>query len=334
MNGLLDPTSFQTWLSGSGVFLAQESGATGATGASGATGATGAGSNSKAGAKVDGKAVSAADQALALAKHYLPAAIGVLVILLVAWIGANWARAAARRGLTRAKFDPTLGKFLSNMLRWAVLILAVIMCFQVVGIEPTSFAALIAAAGLAIGLALQGSLSNLAAGIMLLIFRPFKVADLVNISGQIGKVNEIDLMMTELDTLDGRRVIIPNGQIFGAIIENVTYHPKRRVDVPVGVAYGADIDQTRAVLEAAVRTIPAALTDPPPDVVLMGLGASSVDWQLRVWAGRDDFLKVKQGTVRAAKVALDEAGISIPFPQMDVWLRRDQDTVVVGGGGS
>lgn len=263
---------------------------------------------------------SLAEQAAGLLLTYGVRAAGALVFLLLAWFVASWVRRALRRGLGQAKFDPTLGKFLSNVARWVILTLAVVACLGTFGVQTTSFAALIGAIGLAVGLGFQGTLSHLASGVLLLVFRPFKVGDMVNLAGTIGKVNEIDLFMTELDTPDGRRVIVPNSKIFGGVIENITHHPRRRVEVAVGVAYGASVDQTRAVLETALQGVPGALADPAPEVVLQELGASSVNWQLRVWASRDDFLKVRQATTRAAKLALDEAGITIAFPQMDVHL--------------
>jgi small conductance mechanosensitive channel len=274
------------------------------------------------------KQPTATESFLAKAEENGPAVLGVLTLMVVAWILASWARRATRRALGRTKFDPTLGKFLSNLLRWLILLLAVLTSLSLFGVTVTAFTAVIGAVTLAIGLGFQNSLSNLAAGIMLLIFRPFKVGDVVNIAGQFGKINEIDLMMTELDTPDGRRVNIPNGQIFGNIIENITYHPRRRVDIPVGVHYEADIDATRRALEASLKTIEPRLDDPPPEVILQELGASSVNWTLRVWTRREDFFATRQATVRAAKYALDSAGITIPFPQMDVHLR------VVGGPGS
>ncbi|MBX3376574.1 MAG: mechanosensitive ion channel [Phycisphaeraceae bacterium] len=253
---------------------------------------------------------------------YLPSSITVIIVLIVAWILSSWARRAMRRGLERAKFDPTLGKFFSNIIRWLILTIGFLFCFSIFGINTTSFAAVLGAAGLAIGLALQGSLGHLASGVMLLVFRPFKVGDLVNVSGQLGIVNEIDLFSTSIDSPDGRRIILPNGQVFGNVIENITHHPRRRIDIPVGVAYGADIDQTRAVLELAVKSIPGVLQDPAPVVWLDSLGASSVNWTLRVWAPREKFGEIRQATVRAAKVALDNAGITIPFPQMDLYIKQ------------
>ncbi len=246
--------------------------------------------------------------------------VKVLVLLLVAWIVAGWTRRIVQRSLERINFDVTLTRFLASTSRWLVLLLAVLACLGVFGVETTSFAAVIGAAGIAIGLAFQGTLSNFAAGVMLLIFRPFKVGDSVTTAGQTGKINSIELFTTSLDTFDNRRFIIPNSSIFGAVIENISHHTKRRADVDVGVDYAADIDRTRDVLTQAAANVPGGLDDPAPVVVLLGLGASSVDWSVRVWANASEFLDVKQATVRAVKLALDEAGIGIPYPQMDVHL--------------
>lgn len=254
--------------------------------------------------------------------EYGASALGALVLLFVAWIVAGICGRLVRRGLERAKFDTTLTRFFSRMVKWLVLLLAVLACLSIFGVETTSFAAVIGAAGLAVGLAFQGTLGNFAAGIMLLVFRPYKVGDVVNAAGQLGKVYEIDLFTTIMDTFDNRRIIVPNGTIFGSTIENITHHPQRRADVDVGVDYTADIDRTREVLTAAAASVEGGLSDPEPAIILLGLGASSVDWSVRVWAKGDDFGAVKQGTIRAVKNALDEAGIGIPYPQMDVHLDK------------
>jgi small conductance mechanosensitive channel len=157
---------------------------------------------------------------------------------------------------------------------------------------------------------------------MLLIFRPFKVGDTVNVAGQSGTVDEIELFTTTLDTPDNRRIIMPNSAVFGATIENVSYHRVRRVDVPVGVSYDADIDLTRDVLQSAIATTPGALVEPAPEAVLLGLGASSVDWSVRAWAPTADVGAVKEALIRNVKVRLDAAGIAIPFPQMDIHVRE------------
>lgn len=246
----------------------------------------------------------------------------VLVILFVALTVAGWASAGVRASLTRMKFDPTLSKFLAKMARWGVLLLASLSCLGYFGVETTSFAAVLGALGFAVGLALQGTLSNFAAGAMLLLFRPFKVGDVVNIAGQLGKVDEIELFTTSIDTFDNRRIILPNGAVFGATIENITHHPVRRVDVEVGAEYSADIDETRAALERALATTEGVLTHPEPAVVLLGLGASSVDWSVRGWAPTKDFADVKQALIRSVKVQLDAAGIGIPFPQMEIHVNE------------
>ena len=247
-------------------------------------------------------------------------AIYVLVLLTLAWTLSSWAASVVRAALTRVKFDETLTLFMSTLMRWTILLLAALSCLSYFGVQTTSFAALIGAAGLAIGLAFQGTLSNFAAGAMLLIFRPYKVGDTVNVANYTGKVAEIELFTTAIDTSDNRRIIVPNSSIFGAVIENITYHAVRRADVAVGTAYSADLDQTRAVLDRAVRSVALVVPAPAPEVILTDLGASSVNWQVRGWAKRESFGDAKQAIIRAVKMELDAARISIPFPQLDLHL--------------
>jgi len=249
--------------------------------------------------------------------------IGVLVALFAARMVGNWSRRAIQRSLEKRNFDATLTRFFANSARYAILVGALIGCLGVFGIETASFAALIAAGGLAIGLAFQGTLGNFAAGVMLIIFRPFNVGDWIKVSGLTGKVEEIELFTTEMTTPDNRRLVVPNGSIFGSTIENITYHDTRRVDVPVGTDYGADVDETRKVLEAMAPKIAGILMDPPPQIFLAGLGGSSVDWQVRVWCKTSDYWDVLQVCVRDTKAALDAANIGIPFPQTDVHLDAD-----------
>jgi small conductance mechanosensitive channel len=256
--------------------------------------------------------------------EYGASAIGALILLLVAWIVAGVVSRLVRKGLSKAEFDETLTRFFAKLSRWLVLLTAVIGCLGIFGVETTSFAAVIGAAGLAVGLAFQGTLSNLASGVMLLAFRPFKVGDVVMIAGQTGKVDEIGVFTTTLDTFDNRRFIIPNSSIFGSTIENITHHPVRRADVDVGVGYDADIDRTREILERTAADVEGVVAEPAPAVLLLELGASSVNWSVRVWAKKEDFGAVKQATMRAVKMALDEAGIDIPFPQMHVHLDRPE----------
>jgi len=259
-----------------------------------------------------------------LAVNYGGRVVVALVVLIGGWIFASWVGGVARKAMLRGKIDTTLAKFLSRLARWAILLLVVLACLSVFGVETTSFAAILGSAGIAIGLAFQGTLSNFASGIMLLIFRPFQVGDVVTVSGVTGKVDEIDLFTIAIDTFDKRRFIIPNGSVFGATIENITYHPQRRADVAVGVAYSADIDRTREVLTAAAKAVPGALADPEPAIILLDLGDSTVNWSVRVWANGDTFLDVKQATIRAVKMALDAADIEIPYPQLDVHVTKSE----------
>ena len=188
------------------------------------------------------------------------------------------------------------------------------------GIQTASFAAVLAAAGFAVGMAFQGTLGNFSAGIMLLAFRPFKVGDFVEVNGEKGACEHIDLFTCEFRTLDNKKLIIPNGAVFGSRITNYTGYEIRRADIDVGAEYSADVDATRAALEKAAANIPGMIKDPAPQVFLKALGDSSIDWQVRIWCKTEDFWDVWQATVRACKFSLDEAGIGIPFPQQDVHL--------------
>lgn len=242
-------------------------------------------------------------------------AVGAIVFLLFSLWFAKWVGNLVRRGLERGRVEITLVAFLSKAARIAIVVMAVVTCLSIFGVPSTMFATAIGAAGLAIGLGLQGSLSNISAGAMLAIFRPFRIGDVVVLSGHTGKVAEIDLFTTRIDTGDNRRIILPNSEVFGKVIENMTYNPVRRTEFVVGVDYGADLDRTRAVLEEAVQKTPGRAITPAPAVVLSGFGDSAVNWTIWVWAAKADFLSVKQAAAREVWYALEKAGIGIPFPQ-------------------
>lgn len=248
--------------------------------------------------------------------------LSVLVVLVAAWMLAGWARRGVGRLLDRPYFDRTLARFLGNLTRWLVLVVALIGCLGVFGFNITSVATVLGAAGLAVGLALQGSLSNLAAGVMLLLLRPFKIGDVVVVAGQFGKVDDIDLFHTKIDTGDNRRLIIPNASIFSGVIESITHHPWRRCDVVVGVAYAADVAATRAAMRRAAESLPGRDPGRPVDVLLHNLGTHAVEWSVRVWVPTPDFVASKDALLAAIKRELDRAGIGIPFPQLDVWFKN------------
>jgi small conductance mechanosensitive channel len=287
---------------------------TGATGHTGSTGTTGASGDT---GSILVRANDAADKTVGYLQKYGPSVLSVLIILVVSWFLSSWARRTVRRGLDRAHFDLTLSKFLSNMVRWVILAVAGIACLEKFGYNVTSFAALIGAAGLAIGLGFQGSLSNLAAGVMLLVFRPFKVGDGIAVGGQAGTVNEIDLFTTTLDTADGRRIIMPNGPIFSSVIENMTYHPRRRVDVPITVPGGADIEAVRTMLVNAAKTVSGVLADPPPDAVINDMAGN---WTVLAWAATGQTGAVRQGVIGALRKAMATSGFVGSRPSMDVTI--------------
>ena len=247
--------------------------------------------------------------------------LGVLIGLWVAFKIASWLEKQVVKNLTKRKFDEALTLFFGSMCRWGLIMLSVIALLGIFGVETTSFAAVIGAAGLAIGLAFQGTLSNFSAGVMLLTFRPFSIGDYIKSGDQEGIVAEIGLFVTALDTLDNQRVILPNSAVISGNIVNVTHHDARRVDINVGVSYGADLKQVREVLDKAAGGLEGRI-DKGHQIFLASMGASSVDFQVRIWCKTSEYWDVWDRGTQAVKEALDEAGISIPFPQMDVHLDK------------
>ncbi len=243
-----------------------------------------------------------------------------LVLLVLAFVIGRWVERSTQRFLEKTKVDATLSRFFANLARWSIIAIAAIFILGVLGVQTASFAAVLASLSFAVGLALQGSLSNFASGVMLLIFRPFSAGDFIKAAGESGTVNHIDLLTTTLDTPDNRRIIIPNSQVFGSTIENVTFHAIRRLDIDVGTAYEADLSKTREVLEAVVKSCEVSVSEKDHIVYLKALGTSSIDWQLRIWVKKEDYWPERERLMRKIKVALDETAIGIPFPQMDVHL--------------
>lgn len=264
------------------------------------------------------------DRISPLITEYGVRVLGALAFLLIALYLAGAASRATVRALEKVHTEVTLARFLSNVARVLVMVLAIITCMAIVGIPVTSFAAMLGAAGLAVGFALQGSLSNVAAGAALSITRPFKVGDFVVIAGQTGNVFEIGLFTTSLNTPDNRRIIIPNSQIFGNIIENMTFNPVRRVEIDVGVSYKADMRATRAALLRAAERVEVRVNDPAPTILCMAFADSSVNWRVCVWVPKDKFFDGRQQTFQAIRDSLDESGIEIPFPQRVVHMARPE----------
>ncbi|HSH71349.1 MAG TPA: mechanosensitive ion channel domain-containing protein [Deferrisomatales bacterium] len=248
--------------------------------------------------------------------------VGALVILFLGKFAAGFADSAVRKVLGKAKTDPVLAGFLANLVRYAILAFTVIAALSKFGIQTTSFIAVLGAAGLAVGLALQGSLSNFAAGVLLLIFRPFSLDDWVSAGGATGKVVEIGIFTTTLHTGDNQKVIIPNSGVMGGNITNVNANPTRRVDLTAGISYGDDIGKAKEVLEKLLADHPKVLADPAPKVAVVALADSSVNFVVRPWVNTADYWDVYFEVTRAIKEELDKAGISIPFPQRDVHMHQ------------
>ena len=260
-----------------------------------------------------------AETILAAATNVLMAIVILIVGLWVAGWAAKLVRSVSKR---HSKLDDTLFNFLASLARYTVMAFVVIAVLNRFGVETTSIVALLGAAGLAVGLALQGAMSNLAAGVMLMIFRPYKVGDFIDAAGNFGNVEEISLFTTVLRTFDHQQIIIPNSKIWGEQIINHSHHPIRGVEMSFGVSYGSDIDQTRAVIQKVFDDHPHILSDPPAAIAVSTLNDSSVDFITRPFVRGEHWFDVRFTVPEAVKKALDEAGIEIPFPHRKVILYK------------
>lgn len=248
--------------------------------------------------------------------------VGALAILVIGnWLAKKIAAIFVRM-MDRNNVDVTLTKFLKNIVYYALLTAVVIAAAGQLGINTTSFLTVVGAAGLAIGLALKDSLANFSAGVMLILFRPFKVGDVVTVAGETGAVEEITIFNTVMNTPDNQRKIIPNGIITSGTITNITANDTRRIDMVFGIGYDDDIKKAEQLLNEIVRAESKVLNDPKPTVAVAELADSSVNFVVRPWVKTDDYWEVKFVLTENIKLALDEAGISIPFPQQDVHMHQ------------
>ncbi|MGN6234686.1 mechanosensitive ion channel family protein [Dyella sp.] len=254
------------------------------------------------------------DQAIQLG---LRLAAALLVVLVGIWVARRLAN-VAERAFGRARFDVTLASFLRNLLYGILIALLIVTALQVAGVPSAPLVAALGAGGLAIGLSLQGSLSNLAWGVLLALFRPFRVGDFVEVGGTMGSVDAINLMYTQLVMPDGREAIIPNAKIGGDAIINFNRRGTRRFELTVGIGYKDDIGAAMAEIEKLFEADPRILKDPAPGVWTSSLGESSVDLVIRGWTRIDDLWATQTDFLRAIKEAFDGAGISIPFPQREL----------------
>lgn len=241
--------------------------------------------------------------------------LAAILILLAGFIVGGWVRRRlVQLGGKNKHLDVTLFNFLGNVARYIVIAFAFLFVLNTFGVQTTSFVAVIGAAGLAIGLALQGTLSNVAAGVMIVFFRPIKLGDFVEVNGQMGTVKEITLNFIELASLSNVQIIIPNAQVWGNTIVNYSVYDTRRAEWTFGVGYGANLQKAEQVIRDTIMADPRSKTDPEPFIQVNNLNTSSVDFLVRVWCNSADFFQYQADMKRRVKEALDEAGVDIPFP--------------------
>lgn len=252
--------------------------------------------------------------------------IRVLSGLAVFVIGLAIARAirgSTRKGLGRSRMDPMLIPFVSGLVYFGLVAFVVLAALSIVGIPVTSFVAVVGAAGLAIALAFQGTLSNLASGVMILTFRPFKVGDFVEIGGTIGTVKEVGVFSSTLATPDNVQVTVPNSQIYGEIIRNYSANDTRRIDLVVGVSYDDDLNVAIATIQQVLAAEDRILAEPEPQVAVSEMADSSVNLVVRPWVAPADYWGTRFALTKALKERLEGAGLNIPYPQRDVHLFRE-----------
>ncbi len=254
--------------------------------------------------------------------NFSPQILTALAILIIGLFLIRFITKLSRKMMAKGGIDVTLQKFLSNLVSWTLKILLFVVVISKLGMETTSFAAILAAAGLAIGLALQGSLANFAGGVLIMIFKPIKIGDLIEAQGEIGVVKEIEIFTTKLTGLSNKEIIIPNGSLSNGNIVNYTSEGTRRVDLIFGVGYDSDIKKTKEVLLNVLTSHPMVLQDPAPTVNVSELADSSINFAVRPWCKTEDYWTVYFDVTENTKEALDAAGIEIPYPH-SVEIRKE-----------
>ncbi|WP_439131982.1 mechanosensitive ion channel family protein [Polaribacter sp.] len=245
---------------------------------------------------------------------YAPKVIAALLLLIVGLYLVKVIVKSSKKVMNNRGVDITLQKFLGNLISWILKILLFITVISLLGIQTTSFAAIIASAGLAVGLALQGSLGNFAGGVLIMIFKPFKIGDFIQAQGESGTVKEIQIFTTKLNTPDNKEVIIPNGSLSNGNIVNFSTEDTRRLDITFGVGYDSNIKETKEVIFNIINAHPSILKEPAAAVNLSELADSSINFFTRVWVKKEDYWNVKFDLIEQTKEALDAAGIDIPYP--------------------
>ena len=251
--------------------------------------------------------------------------LGAIAILIIGWWFAGRTRSWSMAGFRRTgHIDETLTNFLGNAIRYLVIVLTILAVLDRFGVETTSLVAILGATSLAIGLALQGTLSNVAAGVMLLFFRPFSIGNFIEGGGQTGTVKSIGLFVTHLATGDNVEIIVPNSALWGSAVKNYSFNPTRRVDIVFGIGYGDHIEKAMGIISEIISADERAHKEPAPVIVVGELGASSVDIITRTWCNSGDYWALRWHLLKTVKERFDAGGISIPFPQRDVHIYNEK----------
>ncbi|MDP5135131.1 mechanosensitive ion channel family protein [Rheinheimera baltica] len=254
---------------------------------------------------------------------YLLKFVAAVFIFYVGRIVAKGIKRLMEKALLSRSVDKAVISFVAGIVYALIMIATVLMALSQIGVQTTSFIAILGAAGLAVGLALQGSLSNFASGILIILFRPFKSGDFIDAGGVSGTVDKIEIFQTIMKTPDNKKVIIPNAQITGSAITNYSAEPTRRVDLLIGISYDSDLRKAKALLEDIVKQDSRILATPAPVIAVAALADSSVNIHLRPWVNAADYWAVYWDTLEKVKLTFDEQGIGIPFPQMDLHIKKD-----------
>ncbi|WP_333696686.1 mechanosensitive ion channel family protein [Flavobacterium sp.] len=254
-------------------------------------------------------------------RDYSPRLFSAALLFLIGWWTIKFIKKIIVGIMTKREMEPTLSKFLADILIWTLKILLFVTVISRLGVENSSFVAIIGAAGLAIGLSLQGSLSNFAGGVLIIMFKPFKVGDFIEAQGVSGTVRQIQIFVTQLSTVDNQTIFVPNGSLSNGTIINFSFATTRRADLTIGISYGSDIKKAKEIALNVMMAHPMVLKDPAPMVLVRELADSSINLAVRPWANIEDFFVMRSDILEQIKTNFDTNGIVIPFPQRDVHIK-------------
>ncbi|HRZ32370.1 MAG: mechanosensitive ion channel [Flavobacterium sp.] len=254
--------------------------------------------------------------------EYSPRLISAAIIFVVGWTVIKLIKKLIMRIMVKREMEPTLSKFLADILIWTLKILLFVTVISRLGVENSSFVAIIGAAGLAVGLSLQGSLSNFAGGVLIIMFKPFKVGDFIEAQGVMGTVKQIQIFVTQLSTVDNQIIFVPNGVLSNGTIINYTYATTRRADLTIGISYSSNIKRAKEIAMEVMEKHPMVLKDPAPIVLVKDLAESSINLAVRPWSELPDFFEMRSDILEQIKNEFDANGITIPFPQRDIHIKQ------------